>query len=69
MNLSEWSYSLYPYPCNATFMLNTSLGTSFNSSSGYESTSNDSSLIEPYFSNPLSIAEVREGATCNSLIF
>jgi hypothetical protein len=49
MNLSGWAYS---YPCN----------TSLNSSSGYESASNETSLIESYLSCPLSIMKVRKEA-------
>jgi len=63
MDLSEWSYPLYPtyysYPYN----------TSLNSSSGYESASNDTSLIEYCFSNPLSITKVRRDVLFSSLIF
>lgn len=64
MNPLEWSYPLhphyYPYPYNnPNYTLNTSFGTSLNSSSGYESGNNDTSLIEPCFINPLPIPKVR----------
>jgi len=69
MNLSEWSYSLYPnyypYLYNTNLMLNSSIGTNLNSSSGYESAGNDSSLIEPCFL----LAKVRKDTRFNSLIF
>ena len=51
----------YPY----SYAYNTSL----NSSSGYESGSNDTSLIEAFLSNPISVVKVRNDVMLNSLIF
>ncbi|CAF2373167.1 unnamed protein product [Rotaria sp. Silwood2] len=45
----------YPYiqsPYNPHMMMNSSMQTSLNSSSGYESATNETSLVDPSFSNP-----------------
>ncbi|CAF0796014.1 unnamed protein product [Rotaria sordida] len=46
MNFSVWPYSFYQYNSS-------SIGINLNSSSGYESASTDTSLIEPYLSSSL----------------
>lgn len=57
MNVPMWSYPLspfqlptsnyYSYPYHTGVMLNTSIPTSLNSSSGYETASCETSLIDP----------------------
>jgi hypothetical protein len=56
------NYYSYPYiqsPYNTGVMLNSSIiQTSLNSSSGYESASNETSLIDPCFSSPSSTVKL-----------
>ncbi len=55
------NYYSCPYiqsPYNTGVILNSSIPTSLNSSSGYESASNETSLIDPCFSSPLSVVKV-----------
>ena len=62
------NYYAYPYsqsPYNTNLMINSSIQTSLNSSSGYESASNETSLIDPCYSSPSCVIKVSN----NILIF
>jgi hypothetical protein len=56
-NYYAYQYSQSPY--NTNLMLNSSIQTSLNSSSGYESASNETSLVDPTcYSSPSCVVKV-----------
>jgi len=62
------NYYSYPYiqsPYNTSVVLNASIQTSLNSSSGYESASNETSLIDPCLSGSSSVVKV----SCKIIFF
>jgi len=55
------NYYSYPYiqsPCNTGVILNSTIQTSLNSSSGYESASHETSFVDPCFSTPSTVMKV-----------
>jgi hypothetical protein len=63
------NYYSYPYmqsPYNTNGMLNSSIQTNLNSSSGYESASNETSLVDPCFSSSPYVLKVSDNIIiCN----